>query len=349
MTKKQQPKVHGRFKNPVEAVLTGVVEYFRRETNIRPLEDSDRLDGKKCLITGANSGIGFAIAVDLAKRGADLIMACRSGIPEAGEKVKALSGSETVEMLRVDLSDAVSIHQLCDQLKTRGEQLDVVICNAGIGSPMAKPTKQGIELMLMVNYVAKFVFLKRLLQDGIIPNAVFGKNAHPVGEDRPRILFTSSDSHRNASAINFDQLGVLKKYSVSEGIGLYSYYKLVLNTFATELSRRLNPDGNIDVAVHAICPGPVDTNIVRDAPQPLKAFLKLIFKLFFQKPENAAPPLVYMACANDVEGSTNRYLHMMAEKRMDEKCYDLEAGKQLWERTEEIVRTFDANTFQNTH
>lgn len=338
---KDQPKVHGRFKNPVEAVLTGVVEYFKRETNIRPLRDTDRLNGKKCLVTGANSGIGFAVAVDLAKRGADLIMACRSGIPEAGEKVRALSGSATVEMMSVDLSDANSIHRLCNQLKEQGIQLDVVICNAGIGSPMAKPTKQGIELMLMVNYISKFVFLNRLLQDGVIPNAVFAKNAIPQGRERPRILFTSSDSHRNASDINFDQLGVLKKYSVSEGIGLYSYYKLVLNTFATELSRRLNPDGQTDVAVHAVCPGPVDTNIIRDAPQPLKAFLKLIFKLFFQKPENAAPPLVYLASVPDVEGRTNCYLHMMAEKRMDEKCYDVVAGKRLWERTEAIVQEYN--------
>lgn len=336
---KQQPEVHGRFKNPVEAVLTGVFEYFKRETNIRPLQESDRLDGKKCLITGANSGVGFAVAVELAKRGADLIMACRGGIPEAGEKVKALSGSETVEMLPVDLSDAESIHRLCDKLKERRVYLDVVICNAGIGSPMAKPTKQGIELMLMVNYVSKFLFLNRLLKDGTIPNAVFGKNALIEG-NRPRIIFTSSDSHRNASAINFDHLGVLKKYSVSEGIGLYSYYKLVLNTFATELSRRLNPDDQTDVAVHAVCPGPVDTNIIRDAPQPLKAFLKLIFKIFFQKPEKAAPPLAYLASVSEVEGQTNCYLHMMAEKRMDEKCYDPEMGKKLWERTEEIIEAY---------
>lgn len=336
---KEQPKVHGRFKNPVEAVLTGVVEYFKRETNIRPLRENDRLDGKKCLITGANSGIGYAIALELAMRGADLIMACRSGIPEAGEKIRAASGSQTVEMMKVDISDATSIHELCDQLKERGVQLDVVICNAGIGSPMAQPTKQGIERMLMVNYVAKFVFLNHLLLDGTIPNAAFAQNARTAG-DRPRIIFTSSDSHRNASAINFEQLGVLKKYSVSEGIGLYSYYKLVLNTFATELSRRLNPNGSTDVAVHAVCPGPVNTNIIRDAPQPLRAFLKLIFTLFFQKPEKAAPPLVYMACAPEVEGQTNTYLHMMAEKRMDEKCYDAEAGQRLWDRTEEIVQKY---------
>jgi NAD(P)-dependent dehydrogenase (short-subunit alcohol dehydrogenase family) len=333
---KDTAKVHGRFRNPVEAVLTGVVEFFKRQTNIRPLQDSDRLDGKTCLVTGANSGVGFAIAVEFAKRGAHLIMACRSGIPGAGEQVRRLSESNKVEMMYVDLADVNSIHRLCDQLRDRRLQLDVIVCNAGVGSPTGQKTPQGLDNMFSVNYLAKFVLLNRLLKDGVIPNKVFGGNSRRDG-DRPRILFTSSDSHRNASAIDFDDLGVYRRYGVKQAMELYSYYKLVLNTFATELSRRLNPDGEVDVSVHAICPGPVDTNIARNAPPVLKVFIKLIFKLFFQKPEKAAPPLVYMACAGEEEGLTNQYLHMMARKRMDEKVYDPEAGRKLWERTQGIL------------
>ncbi|MCB0683774.1 MAG: hypothetical protein KDC32_23150, partial [Saprospiraceae bacterium] len=84
---------HGRFKNPVEATLTGIKDLFRRQPLADHLSERDRLDGKTCLVTGASSGLGFAVAVDLARRGANLIMACRSGIPEAGERVKQLSGS----------------------------------------------------------------------------------------------------------------------------------------------------------------------------------------------------------------------------------------------------------------
>ena len=65
----------GRFENPVEAVLTGILDFAKRKSNVRPLNEQDRLDGKTCVITGANSGIGYAVAVELAKRGANLIMA----------------------------------------------------------------------------------------------------------------------------------------------------------------------------------------------------------------------------------------------------------------------------------
>ena len=109
----------GRFKNPVEAVLTGIKDFANRKSNVRPLNESDRLDGKVCMVTGANSGVGYAVALDFAKRGAHLIMACRSGIPEAGEKIKAESGSDKVEMMQVDLSDVPSINNLADQLRDR--------------------------------------------------------------------------------------------------------------------------------------------------------------------------------------------------------------------------------------
>ncbi len=327
---------YGRFNNPVEAVLTGVKEFISRKTNIRPLNEHDRLDGKVCVVTGANSGVGFAIALELARRGADLIMACRSGIPDAGEQVKALSGSDRVRMMKVDLSDLDSINQFCEKLQTEAGQIDVIICNAGVAPARSRRTPQGLDEMYMVNYEAKFILLNTLLRSGVIPNDVFGGNGRAAGEERPRILFTSSDSHRNASTIDFDALGVYRDLGVTGAMNNYSYYKLVLNTFATELSRRLNPGETTDVSVHAICPGPVNTNIIRNAPFLLRGLLRFIFWVGFQSPEKAAPPLVYMACAREEEGLTNQYLHMMARKRMDEKCYDPEAGKLLWERSEAV-------------
>lgn len=324
---------HGRFRNPVEAVLVGTLEFFRRQTNIRPLTDSDRLDGRNCLITGASSGVGYALALELARRGAHLLLACRSGIPQVGEQIKALSGNPNIAMLHVDLADLDSVHHLADTLRDSGVKLDVVHCNAGVTPPRARKTPQGLDEMFTVNYLSTYVLLNRLLSDGIIPNANFSGNPR-AGAPRPRIIITSSDSHRNASAIDFDELGVYRDYGVRGSINNYSYFKLILNTFATELSRRLKTDDRVDVSVFTVCPGPVNSNIIRDAPPLLRRFLRFIFTFFFQTPAKAAPPLVYLACAPEMEGRTNVYLHMMAEKRMDEKVYDEEAGKRLWEKSE---------------
>lgn len=327
----------GRFDNPIEAVLVGVKELFTRQNNLRPILDTDRLDGKTALITGANSGIGFAVAVEYARRGAHVIMACRGGIPEAGEKVKKLSGSDKVDMMKVDMTNVHSIYQLTKQLKDRKIKLDVVVDNAGVTPPFARKTIHGLEEMFAVNYLSKYVFINRLLQDGTIPNAYFAGNPLPDGQPRPRILFTSSDSHRNASPIDTEKLGIYEDYNPTKAIKLYGYYKLVLNTYAVELSRRLNPNGRIDVGVYPLCPGAVRTNIIRDAPPLLKFALGGIFYVLFQSPEKATGPFVYLGAGPEVEGSTCRYLHMMAEKEMDEKVYDAEAGKKLWDRSEEIL------------
>lgn len=327
---------HGRFRNPVEAVLVGVWEFLRRKKNIRPLQDSDRLDGLTCLITGASSGVGYALALELARRGARLILACRSGIPQVGEQIKKLSGNEQVEMLHVDLADLRSVHLLADTLRDRAEQLDIVHCNAGVTPPRARKTPQGLDEMFTVNYLSTFLLLNRLLKDGVIPNAAFAANPKK-GAPRPRIIITSSDSHRNASAIDFGELGVYRDYGVRGSINNYSYFKLILNTFATELSGRLKNGDEVDASVHTVCPGPVNSNIIRDAPPILRSFMRFIFTFFFQTPTKAAPPLVYLACAPEIEGQTNLYLHMMAQKRMDEKVYDEAAGRRLWIRSEELL------------
>ena len=92
------------------------MDSFRKQKLSERLTDKDRMDGKTCIVTGANSGLGFALATDLAKRGGNVIMACRSQIPEAGEKVKALSGSEKVSMMRLYLSELDAVHAFCDTL-----------------------------------------------------------------------------------------------------------------------------------------------------------------------------------------------------------------------------------------
>lgn len=327
----------GRFKNPIEAVMAGVRDKTSGQVLEGALRPEHRLEGKTCMVTGANSGVGFALAVHLARRGARVLMACRSGIPEAGEQVREAAVWPQVEMVEVDLSDLRSIERLTDTLKARNEQLDVVVCNAGVTHPRAKQTPQGLDEMFMVNYLAKVILLTRLLRDGTIPNDTFAGNGRrsEAGESLPRILLNSSDSHQGAAPIDFETFGRFQpKIGVKGAIGNYSYFKLILNTYGVELSRRLmREDGTPDVSVHCACPGPVNTNIGRNAPLPLRAFMKTIFTLFFQPPEKGARGLTYLATSPDIEGETGRYLHMLNPKEMDPKCYEPEVGRMLWERS----------------
>ena len=99
---------HGRFDNPVVAALAGFKDLFRKQEFEDRFTDADRFDGKTCLVTGANSGLGFAVAVEMAKRGARVILSCRRLLNETEEKVKKLSGSDKVEARFLDLYNQLS-------------------------------------------------------------------------------------------------------------------------------------------------------------------------------------------------------------------------------------------------
>lgn len=330
----------GRFDNPIEAALTGFYDRFRPQT-LEPAWREVDLSGKTVLITGANSGVGFGAAVDCAKRGARVLMACRSGHPEAGEKVRAASGSATVEMLRVDLSDVHSTDALCDELARRhredGLEIDAFIGNAGVAPPESRRSAQQLDQMLHVNILANVQLAARMLADGVIPNRSIAGNGRPPGQPRPRMIFVSSDSHRGAGPVEVDELGVWVDYGVSGSIHRYSYFKLVLNAWATELGRRLRDRDGVDVAVHITCPGPVATNIHRDAPPPLRAALSAIFGVIFASIDEGARPLTLLAGGEAYEGRTNVYLHTLRERRMDEQAYDRTLGEALAARFDDLI------------
>jgi NAD(P)-dependent dehydrogenase (short-subunit alcohol dehydrogenase family) len=314
-----------KYNNPVSATLTGIRDLFRKQIPAGTLNPTDRLDGKTVLVDGASSGLGFAVATGLARRGAKVIMACRSGIPEKGERVKKLSGNMDIHMLHVDFSDIASIGELVKQIKAKFAPLDILVCNAGIVPKQSRKTKQGLEEMFMVNYFSKFIFLNLLLE-----NQCFNE------VDPPRIIFVASESHRNPEKFQWDEFGKYKEYQIGKSIELYGYYKLLLTTFSCELSRRLNPNGETRYSVFSLCPGPVNSNIAREAPKVFIPVLKLVFGIFFKSPSKAAIPVIYLAASHDFDGKAFDYLFLMSRKAVDEKASDPENGRQLWKLSEAL-------------
>ncbi len=320
----------GRFTNPVVASLAGIRDFFARQELESRFSERDRADGLNILITGANSGLGFALAVEMASRGGRVIMAGRSKIPEAGERVKKLSGSQSVEMRYLDLSRIETIHQLVDSLVKDGIKLDICILNAAVALPGSRKTASGQDEMFLVNYLSSVILTQGLIAKSVLPLRDQGEPS--------KLIFISSDSHQGATYIDYEEFGRYFEYGVSKGISNYSYFKLVSNTYATELSRRINK-GSVQLGINVICPGPVHSNIVKEAPWLLRMTLKGIFWIIFKSPAKAARPVVYMALSDDYRGTTNQYLHMFNPKKMDPKVYDEAEGKKLWERSIELIGT----------
>jgi NAD(P)-dependent dehydrogenase (short-subunit alcohol dehydrogenase family) len=270
----------------------------------------------------------------MARRGARVICTTRRLQHETLAKIKKHSGSVNVEVRNLDLSRLDSIHGFIDGLEADEIKLDAIILNAGVALPKARKTESGQEEMFMVNYLSNVMLCTLMLNKGIV------SRGNDKIDFKPRFIFISSDSHQGSSYIDYDEFGKYINYGVKKGISNYSYFKLILNTYATELSRKLNP-GQVDIGVNVICPGPVHSNIIKEAPWLLRMVLGAIFRVIFRSPKKAALPVVYMSISPDYEGKTNAYQHMFKSKKMDEKVYIPEEGEKLWGKSYELWESID--------
>jgi NAD(P)-dependent dehydrogenase (short-subunit alcohol dehydrogenase family) len=305
------------MRNPVSAALAGLLDLHRSAPSLAALSPDERLDGRVALVTGANRGLGKAISVQLAQRGARVVMASRSGIPEAGAEVMRASSSTEVEMHPLDLADLRTVLALCAELKRRLVRLDLVVLNAGVVPREARRTAQGFELMFGVNFLANVLLVERLLELGLL--RLDAPGAHP------RLVFVSSETHRDAGPVDFAQLGTFTPHGAMESMRVYGYSKFLLNVYAAELARRLGARAG----VHSLCPGAVDTDIAREAPTWVKPVLGAFMERFFRAPEAAAEPVTFLCCSHTLEGTTGKYLHGMEEKRPAPETVDTWVGARL--------------------
>jgi len=277
-------------------------------------EGGFNMNGKICIITGANSGIGKATALGLAEMDATVVMVCRNQKwgEDAKEEIIEVTGNQSTDLLIADLSSQTAIHQLVDKIKQKYQQLHVLINNAGVLLQNRSVTVDGIETTFAVNYLAPFL-LTHLLIDTI-------KASAPA-----RIINVSSGTHSWAH-LNLDDLQNEKKY---EAWTAYSQSKLGLILFTYELARRLK-----DTSVTANClhPGVIDTNIGSithvDHPISSKSFNKL---------RRGAETSIYLASSTEVDHVTGKYFVRKSEEKSSTESYDEAIAQRLWQISAELT------------
>ena len=317
--------------HPLAAVLTGVLDRFRVRRQLPGLGPDERLDGKLALVTGGASGLGFATSVDLARRGAQVLLADCRDLERAHRRAVSLGVAPgRIEPLHVDLSDIVSIDRVVAELARRGAHLDRLVLNAAIIPTTARSTPQALDEMFVVNYLSSFALVTRLLDGGVL-------SRDQRDADVPRVVFVASEAHRWSDDLALEHMDCPRDGSPRRVLAWYGTYKLMLATFAWELARRLSVEGTPRVAVHALCPGAMRTNIARELPAPLRAPLAAVMRLFFQDPFVADEPVLYLACSRALEGRTAVYLHKMTPKDVDARAADSKVGRALWERSEAVL------------
>lgn len=281
----------------------------------------NKMEGKVCLVTGANSGIGKETALGLARMGATVVMVCRS--KERGEtamaEIKERSGNTSVDLMIADLSSQAQIRKLAKEFKERYKRLDVLINNAGIGLAERAQSSDGIEMFFAVNHIAPFL-LTHLLLDVL-------KTSAPS-----RIVNVSSFMHAWVKGLNLNELPTREKFF---GIPAYTHSKLALLMFSYELARRLAGTG---VTVNALNPGFVKTNVAHQVRGTLRIVRWVSFNLLWAiPPEEGALTSIYLASSPEVEGVTGKYFSKRKPKRSSKASYDREAWQRLWKVSEELT------------
>ena len=272
-------------------------------------ENSTIMKNKIVLITGANSGMGKATALELAKKGAHIVMVCRNKQTgdEARKEIISISGNSNVDLLIADLSSLQAIRQLAQEFKSKYNHLDVLINNAGLAYTNRHVSKDGIEETFAVNHLSYFL-LTNLLLDSL--------KATPSA----RIVNISSSVHKQGK-INFDDLELKNKYSL---FGAYNQSKLCNMLFTYELARKLKGK---HVTVNAVNPGPVKTGLARD----MGVLFQWMAKTFFPSAEKASATATYLASSQDVEGITGKYFEKCKAVPSSKLSYDEATAKHLWD------------------
>ena len=282
------------------------------------------MQGKICIVTGANSGIGKAAALGLAQMGATIVMVCRNQIKgeEAQNEIKEKSGNDAVDLMLADLSSQASIRQLAENFQQHYQQLHVLINNAGGVNLNRRETVDGLEMTFAVNYLAPFLLTNLLLEKL--------KASVPA-----RIVNVSSESHQSGY-IKMDDLELEKGYRLMRA---YGQSKLALVLFTYELARRLQGTG---VTANCLHPGFVATNIGQNGVGSVgRSIVKLIFSRLGISPEEGAKTSIYLASSPEIEGVTGKYFVKSIPVRSAPISYDETLQRQLWEESAKLVNLHD--------
>ncbi|MHC1779556.1 MAG: oxidoreductase [Bacteroidales bacterium] len=285
--------------------------------------------GKRVVITGGGSGIGFEAARFFSGREAQVIIAVRT--PSKGElaikKIKEEFPEADISMMYIDLANLKSVRQFAKEFSDRYDRLDILINNAGIMIPPYKKTADGFELQFGVNHLGHFALTGLLL---------------PLIErtQGSRVVTVSSIANRGAS-IYFDNLDGSKGFST---INFYRQSKFANLLFGVELNNRLKRKGSETISI--VChPGVSATNLfMRGSEKESGNIMNFFVKLFAQPASKGALPTIFAATDGSLKGGEyigpDGFMNMRGNPKISSegsKRFDSEVAAKLWRVSEELT------------
>ncbi|XP_068602000.1 dehydrogenase/reductase SDR family member 13-like [Brachionichthys hirsutus] len=282
------------------------------------------LQGKTAVVTGSNTGIGKATALGLAKRGARVILACRSKerAEAAAFDIRRESGNNSVMFMQLDLASFKSVRSFAETFLKSEPRLDILINNAGVASPGC--TADGFGMALGVNHLGHFLLtgllLERLQRSGAGRVVTVASRLHCFGNIDFALLASKKDFVVGQSAWQIHQA--------------YCGSKLCNVLFTRELADRLQLSS---ATCYCLDPGLIYTELSRNMSRWQRLLLMPFAKLFFLDPEAGAQSTLHCALQEGIEPLSGRYFSNCALKQVGVKGRDDAVAKKLWEVSERLT------------
>lgn len=250
---------------------------------------AERPKRRRIVVTGANAGLGYFVAEQLAATGARVVLACRDEerAQHAVDRILSIVPDADLQIVVTDLADLRSVREAAERIMADGP-VDVLVANAGVvGSKRRQTTADGFELQFGTNHLGHFALVSHLLPA-------------LTAADEGRIVHLGSIAHSYAR-LDLDDPMMVARYSSHRA---YARSKLAVMTFGFELDRRLRAAGSRVSSVVAH-PGFALENLTerragivrrRWLPSPVVGILRT----FAQGKDQGARPLVYAAIGADV-------------------------------------------------
>jgi NAD(P)-dependent dehydrogenase (short-subunit alcohol dehydrogenase family) len=276
------------------------------------------MKSKVCVITGADSGIGYETALALAKLGSSLIIVAKeeNKIKNSIDIMIKESGNKHIEGVVIDLSSQRDLQKGFSDILAKNPVIDVLINNAGTWYSKLNFTVDNIEMQFAVNHLAAF-YLTHLLLPAL------------AASDDPRILNVGSHSHYSAK-IHFNDINLTHKY---HGLRAYSQSKLANLLFTYEFERRKPID---KLCINCLQPGVVKTNIGLKHSVALHSLAFKIRRLGGLTPAEGAETSIYLASSDEVKGISGKYWDKCKVKKSSKRSYVREDAQRLWLLSEKL-------------
>lgn len=277
------------------------------------------MQGKVCIVTGSNSGIGKETASALASMGATVVMAVRN--QERGKKARAeiteVSGNDATDLMICDVSSTSSIRSFTKELIGKYNRLDVLINNAGAVFSKRETTVDGFESTFEVDYLGMFLLTHKLLP--------LLRSSAPA-----RIINLSSGLYKSGR-LDLNDLQSEKSYN---GMQVYANAKLMVLMFTYALARRLEGSG---VTANAVMPGFAATNLGRNTGSLRQSIMFKLVRPMQISPKKGAGTSVYLASSDEIRDVTGKCFAKKQEVTTAPVSYDKELQEKLWNRSLELL------------